>query len=232
MKLWEETQHLCVYCGQPVSATEFLSGIDVEKEHIIPRSLLFDNSSSNVTCACRKCNQEKGNKTAFDYMKSKGEAAFDAYVARVTSLYEDHYINKAKFTKLLMPQESIPSDFIERQMRETQYVSRKAIEMLKEICHNVYATSGSVTDFLRHTWGWDEILHNLHFEQYKTAGLTEVKEVASNGNIKSVERIKGWSKRVDHRHHAIDALAIACTRTPIKLNAITNTISFQLILGL
>ena len=211
MKLWEETQHLCVYCGQPVSASEFLSGIDVEKEHIIPRSLLFDNSSNNVTCACRKCNQEKGNKTAYDYMKSKGEAAFDDYIARVTSLFEEHHISKAKFTKLMMSQDAIPTDFIERQMRETQYVSKKAIELLKDICHNVYATSGSVTDFLRHTWGWDEVLHNLHFEQYKAAGLTEMKEISSNGNVKHVERIKNWSKRVDHRHHAIDALAIACT---------------------
>lgn len=211
MKLWEESQHLCVYCGQPVNVTEFLSGIDVEKEHIIPRSLLFDNSSSNVTCACRKCNQEKGNKTAFDYMKSKGEVAFDEYTARVTSLYESKQISKAKFNKLMMSQEALPSDFIERQMRETQYVSKKAIEMLQDVCYNVHATSGSVTDFLRHTWGWDEVLHNLHFEQYKAAGLTETKEVASNGNIKQVERIAGWSKRVDHRHHAIDALTIACT---------------------
>lgn len=211
MKLWEETQHLCIYCGQPVSASEFLSGIDVEKEHIIPRSLLFDNSSNNVTCACRKCNQEKGNQTAFDFMKSKGDAAFDDYSSRVAALYEGHHISKAKYNKLMMPQESIPTDFIERQLRETQYVSKKALELLRTICYNVCATSGSVTDFLRHTWGWDEILHNLHFDQYKEVGLTETKEIASNGNVKTVERIKGWSKRMDHRHHAIDALTIACT---------------------
>ncbi|MBK8952311.1 MAG: hypothetical protein IPM85_08550 [Chitinophagaceae bacterium] len=23
--------------------------------------------------------------------------------------------------------------------------------------------------------------------------------------------MKGWSKRIDHRHHAIDALIVACT---------------------
>ena len=26
------------------------------------------------------------------------------------------------------------------------------------------------------------------------------------------ERIEDWSKRLDHRHHAIDALTIACTQ--------------------
>lgn len=224
MKLWEETQHLCVYCGQPVSATEFLSGIDVEKEHIIPKSLLFDNGSSNVTCACRKCNQEKGNKTAFDFMKSKGDAEFTDYAERVKSLYDNKQIRRSKYDKLMMSQDSIPADFINRQLRETQYVSKKAIELLKEVCYNVHATSGSVTDFLRHTWGWDEVLHDLHFDQYKEAGLTEIKEVATNGNVKHVERIKGWTKRMDHRHHAVDALTIACTSQSIiqQLNTLST----------
>lgn len=26
LRLWEETEHVCMYCGQPVSATEFLTG--------------------------------------------------------------------------------------------------------------------------------------------------------------------------------------------------------------
>lgn len=224
MRLWEETKHLCIYCNQPISVSEFLSGIDVEKEHIIPRSLLFDNSSSNVTCACRRCNQEKGNRTAYDFIKTKGEAVFEEYSARVNALYEEKMISKSKRDKLLMPQNSIPSDFIERQLRETQYVSKKAMEMLREVSHNVYATNGSITDFLRHTWGWDEVLHDLHFNQYKQAGLTETKEFASNGNIKTKEVIKNWSKRIDHRHHAIDALAIACTSHGIiqRLNTLNT----------
>lgn len=224
MKIWEETKHLCIYCGQPVDVSEFLSGIDAEKEHIIPRSLLFDNSSSNVTCSCRRCNQEKGNMTAFDYMKTKGEIAFEDYASRVKALYDEQKINKSKYTKLLTPASEIPQDFINRQLRETQYVSKKALEMLREVCRNVYATSGSVTDFLRHQWGWDKVLHDLHFDQYKAAGLTVDKEISQNGNVKHVEVIKDWSKRMDHRHHAIDALAIACTSQSIiqQLNTLST----------
>ena len=33
-----------------------------------------------------------------------------------------------------------------------------------------------------------------------------------NGKKVEVERISGWQKRMDHRHHAIDALTIACTK--------------------
>lgn len=103
MRLWEETKGLCIYCGQPVSVTEFLTGIDAEKEHIIPRSLLFDNSASNVTCSCRRCNQEKGNMTAFDYMKTKGDIAFDNYADRVKDLYDSKNISRGKYTRLLTP---------------------------------------------------------------------------------------------------------------------------------
>lgn len=224
MKIWEETGHLCIYCGQPVNVSEFMSGIDVEKEHIIPRSLLFDNSANNVTCSCRKCNQEKGNMTAFDYMKSKGDVVFEDYAKRVKDLFDNGSISKAKYTNLLTSADNIPQDFISRQLRETQYVSRKSMEILRGICRNVYATSGSVTDFLRHTWGWDNVLHDLHFEQYKKAGMTIDKEITQNGNIKRVELIKDWSKRMDHRHHAIDALTIACTSQSViqQLNTLNS----------
>ena len=224
MKLWDETGNICVYCGQPVNVTEFLSGIDVEKEHIIPRSLLFDNSSSNVTCSCRKCNHDKGNMTAYDFMKSKGDIVFEDYAKRVKDLFDNKSISKTKYTRLMTGAADIPQDFISRQLKETQYVTKKSMEMLREICHNVYATSGSVTDFLRHLWGWDNVLHDLHFDQYKQAGLTIQKEISQNGNVRNIEVIKDWSKRMDHRHHAIDALTIACTSQSIiqQLNTLST----------
>ncbi|MBR6124544.1 type II CRISPR RNA-guided endonuclease Cas9 [Candidatus Saccharibacteria bacterium] len=214
-RLWEESDQKCFYCGQPVQAKEFLSGLDVEVEHIIPKSLLFDDSFANKVCACRKCNAAKGNKTAYDFMKGQKEEVFDAYVKRVNDFYKDGKISKTKKERLLTTQSEIPSDFIERQLRQTQYIAKKAIEMLKDICYNVYATSGSVTDFIRHTWGYDEILHQLNFDRYKKGGLTELREYDHKGETHTEERIQNWSKRLDHRHHAIDALVIAMTRQSI-----------------
>ena len=77
-KMWEESHHTCVYCGQNVGAAEFLRGFDVEVEHIIPRSVIFDDSFSNKVCSCHKCNSEKGNLTAFDYMSHKSNELFTA----------------------------------------------------------------------------------------------------------------------------------------------------------
>lgn len=208
-KMWEETGHRCMYCGQPVGAAQFLNGYDVEVEHVIPRSLLFDDSFSNKVCACRVCNKEKNNRTAYDYMKSKGEVAFQDYVDRVNKFKEEKKISKTKFDKLMMPAKDIPQDFIDRQLRESQYIAKKAKEMLGSVCYNVYSTSGSVTDFLRHLWGWDRVLEQLNMERYRQGGLTYMVEEESG---RQVERIKDWSKRLDHRHHAVDALTIACTK--------------------
>lgn len=211
-RMWEESEHICVYCGSTVNVKEFLLGAGVEVEHIIPRSVLFDDSFSNKVCACRKCNHDKGNQTAYDFMASRGEEALAAYVERINDLAERKKISNTKRNKLLMKGEDIPTDFIERQLRESQYIAKKAKEMLQTVCRNVYATSGSITDFIRHLWGWDEVLHTLNFARYQAAGLTEMVEREVDGQKIEVERIKGWSKRMDHRHHAVDALTIACTK--------------------
>ena len=70
-KLWEESGHVCIYCKRVINVGEFLQGVDSEKEHIIPRSLFFDDSFSNLACSCRQCNATKGNQTAYDFMQQK-----------------------------------------------------------------------------------------------------------------------------------------------------------------
>lgn len=211
-KMWEESEQTCVYCGEAVNVKEFLLGAGVEVEHIIPRSVLFDDSFSNKVCACRRCNKEKNNRTAYDFMASRGEGELKAYIDRVNDFADRKKISNTKRNKLLMKASELPDDFIERQLRESQYIAKKAKEILQIVCRNVYATSGSITDFIRHIWGWDEVLHSLNFERYRAAGLTEPVERDVNGEKVMVERIKGWSKRMDHRHHAVDALTIACTK--------------------
>jgi len=211
-RLWEESKHICFYCGQPVGVREFMEGVDVEIEHIIPRSLFFDDSFSNKVCACRKCNAEKGNRTAYDYVKKKGENEFADYTRRIEEAFEKKEISKTKRERLLTSAKDIPEDFIDRQLRQSQYISKKAVEMLKQVCRNVWTTSGSVTDFVRHQWGYDNILHDLNFKRYKDAGQTEIIVCDQMGQVRQVERIKDWTKRLDHRHHAIDALTIASTK--------------------
>lgn len=211
-RMWTEANEKCFYCGAAVNAKDFLSGLDVEIEHIIPKSLLFDDSFANKVCACRKCNAKKGNQTAYDFMKGEGEELFNQYLTRVESYFKDGKISKTKRDRLLTPANKIPTDFIERDLRLSQYISRKSVEILKQVCYSVNSTTGSVTDFIRHIWGYDNVLHHLNFDRYKKCGLTEIKEANHKGKVISEERIIGWTKRLDHRHHAIDALVVAMTQ--------------------
>lgn len=228
MKMLEESEYKCMYCGQPVKEKEFLQGADVEREHIIPRALLFDNSFTNQVCSCRSCNSQKGMRTAYDFIADdKGQEGLEAYIERINDLFNKKKISRSKLNRLLVSYKAYVSrkaqgketeedvqlweNFIDRQLRQSQYIAKKSVEILQQVCKNVYTTSGSVTDFVRHQWGYDEILHDLNFERFKKANLTTMVKQLHSGKEVEVERIKDWTKRLDNRHHAVDALAIACT---------------------
>ena len=209
-RLWEESGGCCIYCGKHFGVEQFLRGEEIEVEHIIPRSILLDDSMSNKVCAHRSCNQEKGNRFAMEYIQSKGWE--QDYIKRVDSLFHAKKISHSKRQRLLMLPKDLPEDFIERHLRLSQYISREAQGILRKGIRLVSASEGSVTAKLRKLWGYDNILRDLNLERYRSMGETEVVTVEHRGGERTDERIKDWSKRKDHRHHAIDALVVACTR--------------------
>ena len=206
--LWEEAGEQCLYCGHILTLSQCLNGDDMEVEHIIPKSVLYDDSYGNKTCACRRCNKEKGNRTALEYIRAKGWE--DEYMERINGLLDKKAISYSKHQRLRWLKEDIPSDFLERQLRLTQYISRQAMAILQQGIRRVSASEGGVTARLRSLWGYDDILHTLNLDRYDSMGETEC--VSREGETTEKLRIKDWSKRKDHRHHAIDALVVASTR--------------------
>lgn len=206
--LWEEAGRQCLYCGRSIEEEQCLNGDDMEVEHIIPKSVLYDDSYGNKTCACRRCNKEKGNRTALEYIRAKGWEA--EYMERINGLLDKKAISYSKHQRLRWLKEDIPSDFLERQLRLTQYISRQAMAILQQGIRRVSASEGGVTARLRSLWGYDDILHTLNLDRYDSMGETE--RVSREGETTEKLRIKDWSKRKDHRHHAIDALVVASTR--------------------
>ncbi|WP_262245447.1 type II CRISPR RNA-guided endonuclease Cas9 [Parapedobacter soli] len=193
---------------------EILFSKQIDIDHIIPQSRLFDDSFSNKTVVYRQTNLDKGNKTAFDYIKSKYGSTED-FEDRIKSLYDAYQknkeegISKAKYQKLLKQETEIGDGFIERDLRESQYIAKKAKELLFKVTRSVVSTSGSITDRLREDWDLINVMKELNLPKYKSLGLTEIQE-RSNGH--QVEVIKDWTKRNDHRHHAMDALTVAFTK--------------------
>lgn len=179
-------------------------------DHIIPQSRLFDDSFSNKVLVPRGANLEKGNRTAIDYIHSKkSDDALNTYLSVVEKLYKEGKISKAKYQKLIKPESEIGDGFIERDLRDSQYIARKAKEILFEITPTVVPTTGSVTDRLREDWGLINIMKEINLPKYRALGLTEYQERKDRNKV---EVIKEWTKRNDHRHHAMDALVVAFTR--------------------
>lgn len=189
---------------------EKLFSKEFDIEHIIPQAKLFDDSFSNKTIEVRQVNLEKSNATAFDFIANKyGDIALQDYVNRVERMFNDKVISKTKRDKLLMKEADIPSGFINRDLRDSQYIAKKSREILEELVRFVVPTTGSITDRLREDWELVNVMQELNWDKYNQLGMTEIIEGRDGQRIR---RIKDWTKRNDHRHHAMDALTIAFTK--------------------
>lgn len=182
-------------------------------EHIIPQSRLFDDSFANKTLESKDINITKGDMTAIDFVADKyGQEGVERYKSTVDMLFGKGAISKTKYHNLLRTQNDIPENFIQRDLRDTQYISRKALEILGDIVKSVVATSGDITARLREDWGLVDVMKELNWDKYDKSGMTEYYN-DSDGRI--ISRIKDWTKRNDHRHHAMDALTVAFTKRSI-----------------
>ena len=173
---------------------EKLFSKEFDIEHIIPQAKLFDDSFSNKTIESRAINIEKGNMTAYDYIREKyGDKYLEEYRNKIEKLYADKVLSKTKYTKLLTEEANIQSGFIERDLRDTQYIAKKAREILEEIVKFVVPTTGIVTDRLREDWGLVDIMKELNWDKYHKLGLTEYFE---DRDGRKIGRIKNWSKEM------------------------------------
>jgi CRISPR-associated endonuclease Csn1 len=148
--------------------------------------------------------------------------------------------NNAKMKKLLM--EDIPESFIERQMNDTRYISKVIKGLLSNIVRDeneveptskhVIPVTGAITDTLKQDWGLNDIWNKIvspRFERLNKLTNTNLFGQWENKGGKLVfqtqmplELQKGFNKkRIDHRHHAMDALVIACT-TKSHVNYLNN----------
>lgn len=211
-KLYKELEqrgYKTLYSNTYISREKLFSK-DFDIEHIIPQSRLFDDSFSNKTIESRSVNIKKGNDTAYDYMAANyNESELTDYIHRVEELYKSGKISKTKYGKLMMKGTAIPDGFIDRDLRDTQYIAKKAKSILEEMVRRVISTTGSITDRLREDWQLVDVMQELNWNKYELLGLTEIIE---NREGHKIRRIKDWTKRNDHRHHAMDALTIAFTK--------------------
>lgn len=189
---------------------EKLFSKEFDIEHIIPQAKLFDDSFSNKTLEARQINLDKSNATAYDFVVSKyGDDYAKEYANRIDALHKKGVISKTKRDKLLMKEADIPSGFINRDLRDSQYIAKKAREILEELVRFVVPTTGSITDRLREDWQLIDVMRELNWDKYDKLEMTYYEQ---DRDGRQIPKIKDWTKRNDHRHHAMDALTIAFTK--------------------
>jgi CRISPR-associated endonuclease Csn1 len=124
--------------------------------------------------------------------------------------------------------EDIPDDFINRQLNDSRYISKFIRGLLSHIVReddeqeaiskNIITCTGGVTDRLKKDWGMNDVWNKIilpRFERMnKITGTDAYTTQTVNGHTipnMPLELQKGFSKkRIDHRHHAMDAIVIAC----------------------
>jgi CRISPR-associated endonuclease Csn1 len=246
-KCWLEQEFKCPYTGQSIPFSDvFAKGNKVEIEHIIPRKRYHDNSYSNkvITWATvNKAKAENGNRTAYEFIVSKRDRET---VNELPLISKDQWEEKVKEmfkgrkAKNLLRQ-SIPEDPIGRELKDTQYINKKLRERIGEAIgmDKIWTTTGQITDMLRNAWHLnDKILKELVRERFENfpvplgsgSGLLEKNIIFDNTvynkNTKEDEiqkKFPNFSKRLDHRHHALDAIIVACT-TQMHIQSI-NTLN-------
>ena len=227
-KLWLEQGYISPYTGKTIPMSRLFT-IDYQIEHIIPQSRYFDDSLSNKIICESEVNQLKDNQTAYEFIKNHGTEKVSLGEGKMVEVftleqYENHcnqYFkkNKTKLKKLLS--EDIPEGFIERQLNDSRYISKLIKGLLGNLVtskHIVPAT-GSITSKLKQDWGlndkWNELVASRFQRLNKMTnsdrfGYWDEKINAFRTQVPD-EISKGFSKkRIDHRHHALDALVIAC----------------------
>jgi CRISPR-associated endonuclease Csn1 len=184
--LWKECGEFDPYSGKPIGFDALFRAAEFDVEHIWPRWTSFDNGYGNKTLCLKALNVRKANRTPFEAFDKDAEWA--DMKDRVWKSVKAGRMAAGK-AKRFCREEPVPKDFASRQLNDTGFAARQAIGFLKRLWPDVgitapmtvQAVTGRVTAQLRRLWGLNNILSD-----------------------------DGEKTRADHRHHAIDALVVAC----------------------
>ncbi len=247
-KCWLEQKYCSPYTGEMIPLAKlFTSSYEIEHV-IPQSRYFDDSFSNKVICEAevnklkdRQLGFEfikahKGEKVQLSQGKTVEILSVEAYEDFVKKHYAN---NRTKMKKLLM--DDIPDGFIERQLNDSRYISKLVKGLLSNIVReklpngdyeqeavskNLISCNGSITDRLKKDWGMNEVWNGIILPRFRRLNELTGKDVftaisAEGHEIPAMplELQKGFNKkRIDHRHHAMDAITIACaTRDHVNL---------------
>lgn len=205
--LWKEQCAKCIFCDAPISM-KFLQDNLFELEHILPKSISYDNSQSNRVLACTKCNREKLGRTPYQWF-GDDEDRWSQFKARAGN----PNIDAIKRRKLLTENLADPQDFVNRQLVDTSTVARRLMADIKKLYPEMYSSGQRIAGVSGHD--------RVSAIPGRITGMLR----------SSWMRPTGYQKdRQDDRHHALDAMVLATItshRLPKMLKAVYREAEVQ-----
>ncbi len=197
MRQWEELNpsnpldRRCPYCGEPIGMAQIFNGL-ADIDHIIPYSKSLDDSPANKVLVHRACNRQKDNLTPHE----KWGHDPDRWDIISTQVARMHRSKQWRFGPDAMERIERDGGFAARQLTDTQYLAKIAGKYLRSLYPTaedgrVDVIPGRMTAMLRRVWGLDSLLPDHNFVENKHSNAPK--------------------NRLDHRHHAIDAVVAAVT---------------------
>lgn len=188
--LLKNTSGVCIYTGLPLPADFYQVNEGWEIDHILPISRSFDDSRSNKILISRRANQEKGNRTPYEYMLQDHPDELPEFQARVAKLPEwQQWRFGEGATAAMLSNNRDPNA---RLLSATQYmgkVARLYLQALydekdangKEIRNNCVQAipSGRLTAQIRNEWNLDALLWTQEQKAVRQRIKAEIDEYQS-----------------------------------------------------
>lgn len=153
--LYEQQAGRCAYSMVDLDLERVLTDpAYAEIDHIIPRSVSFDDSMNNKVLVFTRENRDKGNQLAAAYvLQARGEEHYRRYAAWVSGLNIPPKKKRLLLTAELSDNQQ--RDLTQRYLVSTQYAARYFLNLLKDYLNvpKVLATNGRVTADLRYHLG-------------------------------------------------------------------------------
>lgn len=237
--LWESQLHYCPYCAARIELGEAL-GNETEREHILPRSLTrVGGKRSQIVLAHRSCNQQKGNRTPWQAF-GNDEARWRIIEDRAAILAKNKQWGKARLLLLkdwedeVLDEEAI-AGFSDRQFHESSWIAKLTAQWLRSVCTDVAVSRGELTAHLRRIWKLDTVIPEVRYE----SNLPVLDREGAQISREDFDRHRSWweghqkhegaepterkaDKRIDHRHHLVDALVISLTSRSLYMRMAQN----------
>lgn len=228
-RLWQQQETACPYCETKIGLHEAVSGGATNIEHIVPRSLTrVGRQRDHLVIAHCACNDEKGNRTPWQAWGSNVER-WTAIEVHAKALEKKKLYTKARLLTIKDYEGEVLDDaaiqgFSERQFHETSWIAKLTAQWLRTVCPSVAVSRGELTGFLRRIWKLETVIPEIRYEDNLPVLDSDGQPITREefGHFRrcweghdrdpGVEQTdRKIDKRIDHRHHVIDALVIAMT---------------------